>query len=86
MYSDAIHHFSSVESRDAPQYCGLFACGTIFGKKFEIDGKAFEVVDGKLYVNKNVEVYKAWKEDVSTHIEQAHGKWSTVKNIAASEL
>lgn len=95
IYNDAIYHFSSIENRDAfnaepsryaPQYGGFCAYGMTFGKKFEIDGKAFEVVDGKLYVNKNIEVYKAWKEDVPTHIEQAHGKWSTVKNIAASEL
>jgi hypothetical protein len=57
-----------------------------FGKKFEIDGKAFEIVDGKLFVNKNLSVYKAWKKDIPTHITQANEQWPTVKNIAASEL
>ena len=94
-YNDAIYRFSSAKNRDmfsaapaqyAPQYGGFCAYGLTFGKKFEIDGKAFEVVDGKLYVNKNLSVYKAWKKDVPTHINQADDKWPTVENVAASEL
>lgn len=94
-YNDAIYRFSSAKNRDmfsanpkkyAPQYGGFCAYGMTFGKKFEIDGKAFEIVEGKLYVNKNIDVYKAWKEDVPTHINQANDKWPTVENVAASEL
>lgn len=94
-YNDAIYRFSSAKNRDAfnaepqryaPQYGGFCAYGLTFGKKFEIDGKAFEIVDGKLYVNKNLDVYKAWKKDVPTHIAEADGKWGGVKDIAASEL
>jgi YHS domain-containing protein len=94
-YSDAIYRFSSAENRDifrinpekyAPVYGGFCAYGMTFGKKFEIDGKAFEIVDGRLYVNKNVDVYKAWKKDVPTHIVQADSKWPTVVNTLSSKL
>lgn len=94
-YNDAIYRFSSAENRDtfqadpqryAPQYGGFCAYGMTFGKKFEIDGKAFEVIDGKLYVNKNLDVYKAWKKDVPTHIVEADAKWESVKDTPASEL
>jgi YHS domain-containing protein len=94
-YNDAIYRFSSKQNRDtfnaaparyAPQYGGFCAYGLTFGKKFEIDGKAFEVVDGKLYVNKNRSVYQAWKKDVPTHLEQANSQWPTVVNTAASQL
>ena len=94
-YNDAIYRFSSKQNRDtfnadptryAPQYGGFCAYGMTFGKKFEIDGKAFEVVDGKLYVNENQSVYKAWKKDVPTHLEQANSQWPTVENTAANQL
>ncbi|CAH9049376.1 hypothetical protein PSECIP111854_00009 [Pseudoalteromonas sp. CIP111854] len=95
VYNDAIYRFSSAKNRDmfnaepskyAPQYGGFCAYGMTFGKKFEIDGKAFEVVDGKLYVNKNLSVYEAWKKDVPTHITQANEQWPTVENVAAGKL
>ncbi|WP_370979401.1 YHS domain-containing (seleno)protein [Agaribacterium sp. ZY112] len=94
-YNDAIYRFSSAKNRDlfsanptkyAPQYGGFCAYGTTFGKKFEIDGKAFEVVDGKLFVNKNVSVYEAWKKDVPTHISQANKEWPAIENVESSEL
>ncbi|MEH6559131.1 MAG: YHS domain-containing (seleno)protein [Oceanicoccus sp.] len=94
-YNNAIYRFSSADNRDkfsaepsryAPQYGGFCAFGMTFGKKFEIDGKAFEVVGGKLYVNKNMDVYEAWKKDIPTHIEQANEKWPAVTKISASKL
>ena len=66
IYNDAIYRFSSAKNRDlfnsnpekyAPQYGRFCAYGMTFGKKFEIDGKAFEIVNGKLFVNKNLSVY-----------------------------
>ena len=57
-----------------------------FGKKFEIDGKAFKVVDGKLYVNKNLSVAKAWNKDIPKHIDEAEGFWPKVVNTPAADL
>ena len=94
-YNDAIYYFSSAKNRDAfnsdpsryaPQYGGFCAYGMTFGKKFEVDGKAFEIVDGKLYVNKNLKVYKTWKKDVPGHIAQADAKWPDVELVAANRL
>ena len=95
VYKNAIYQFSSAKNRNtfqanpekyAPQYGGFCAYGMTFGKKFEIDGKAFEIVDGKLYVNKNLSVYKEWKKDISGNITVANAKWPTVENIAANKL
>ncbi|XOV78655.1 MAG: YHS domain-containing (seleno)protein [Aestuariibacter sp.] len=95
VYNDAIYRFSSAQNRDlfnqnpdkyAPMYGGFCAYGTTFGKKFEIDGKAFEIVDGKLYVNKNLDVYEAWRKDIPTHINEADAEWPEIKHIAADEL
>ncbi|TPH15562.1 YHS domain-containing (seleno)protein [Litorilituus lipolyticus] len=95
IYNDAIYRFSSAKNRDifienperyAPQYGGFCAYGMTFGKKFKIDGKAFKIVNGKLFVNKDLSVYEAWVKDIPTHINQADEQWPTVKNIAASAL
>lgn len=95
IYNDAIYRFSSAKNRDlfnsnpgkyAPQYGGFCAYGMTFGKKFEIDGKAFEIVNGKLFVNKNLSVYESWKKDIPTHITQSDEQWPSVEHIAADKL
>lgn len=70
----------------APQYGGFCAYGMTSGKKFEIDGKAFEIVDGKLYVNKNLDVYKAWVEYVPKHIAEANTEWPSVEDVNPEKL
>lgn len=95
VHNGAIYRFSSKKNRNkftnnpekyAPQYGGFCAYGMTFGKKFEVNGKAFEIVDGKLYVNKNLDVYKAWKEDVPKHIIEANDQWPNVVNVAPKDL
>jgi YHS domain-containing protein len=95
VHNDAIYRFSSKKNRNAfvknpakyaPAYGGFCAYGMTFGKKFEIDGKAFEIVDGVLYVNKNPSVYEAWKKDVPKHLKEANSEWPSVKNVAADKL
>lgn len=95
VYNGAIYRFSSKSNRNtfranpekyAPAYGGFCAYGMTFGKKFKIDGKAFEIVDGQLFVNKNLNVYKAWKKDVPKHITEANTQWPTVENTPANQL
>lgn len=95
VHQNAIYRFSSEKNRDlfvsnpekyAPAYGGYCAFGTSFGKKFEIDGKAFEVVNGQLYVNKNLNVYETWKKDISGNIQKADAHWPNIRNVAAENL
>ena len=95
VHNDAIYRFSSAQNRDlfaqtpekyAPMYGGFCAYGTTFGKKFDIDGKAFKIVGGKLFVNKNMDVYKAWNEDVPKHIVEANDAWPDIENTSAESL
>ena len=95
VYNDAIYRFKSAENRDlfsknpskfAPQYGGFCAFGMTFGKKFEIDGKAFEIVDGKLFVNKNLDVYKTWAKKIPQHISEANSEWPGVEQTNPAEL
>lgn len=95
IHNGAIYRFSSAVNRDtfnqnpekyAPAYGGWCSTGTSFGKKFEVNGKAFEIVDGQLFVNKNEEVHQYWLKDISGNIEKAENNWKDIKDIAADEL
>ena len=95
VYNDAIYYFSSKKNRNlfkanpakyAPEYGGFCAYGAALGKKLEVNGKAFEIVDGKLYVNKNESVYETWVEDKAENIQTADQQWVKIKSIAADEL
>ncbi|MFK8017640.1 MAG: YHS domain-containing (seleno)protein [Gammaproteobacteria bacterium] len=94
-HDGAIYRFSSARNRDlfranpdkyAPAYGGYCALGTSFGKKFEVDGKAFEVVDGQLYVNKNLKVYASWKKDIPGNIVKADEQWPEIRDVPANKL
>ncbi|WP_158769759.1 YHS domain-containing (seleno)protein [Paraglaciecola sp. L1A13] len=95
VHNDAIYRFSNADNRDAfnsnpekyaPAYGGYCAFGTTFGKKFEIDGKAFEIVDGTLYVNKNLEVYQAWEKDIPKHLVEAQEQWPNIEFTPSEQL
>ena len=95
VYEGAIYRFASAANRDtfaanpakyAPAYGGYCALGTSFGKKFEIDGKAFRVVDGQLYVNKNLDVYATWKKDIPGNVAKADRQWPKIRDKAPSAL
>lgn len=95
VHNGAIYYFASSDNRNifkanpekyAPQYGGFCAYGASLGKKFDIDGKAFEIVDGKLYVNKNLDVYEVWVEDKAENITSANTQWPNIVSIAADEL
>lgn len=95
VYNGAIYRFSSKKNRKlfaanpskyAPAYGGYCALGTSFGKKFEVDGKAFKVVDGQLYVNKNQSVFKSWVKDIPGNLVKSEANWPGIKDIAAKDL
>lgn len=95
VYNDAIYRFATEANRDlfvanpekyAPAYGGFCAYGATFGKKFEVDGKAFQVVDGQLYVNKNLSVYRTWKKDIPGNITEADTQWPQIESVPANQL
>ncbi len=77
----AIYRFASAENKalfDAdnakytPVFGGFCAYGATLAKKFPTDPQAFKIVDGKLYLNKNLDVAKKCNEDVPGHITKAN--------------
>ncbi len=78
--------FQSDPARYAPQFGGFCAMGVALGKKLDVDPHQFKVVDGKLYLNVNADVFKKWSEDIPGNISQANSNWPAIKDLAPNAL
>ncbi|MGG7564689.1 YHS domain-containing (seleno)protein [Rhodovulum sp. DZ06] len=59
----------------APQYGGYCAWAVSHGQTASIDPEAWDIVDGKLYLNYSKSVQKQWKEDRPAAISRADANW-----------
>jgi YHS domain-containing protein len=94
-HDGATYYFASAENMKAfqanpahfaPQFGGYCAFGAALGKKFTVDPTQFKVVDGKLYLNLNADIFKKWSEDVSGNIVKGDANWSAIKDKAPNTL
>lgn len=78
-------HFASAENKArfeanpeayAPQYGGFCAWGVAAQNDlFEINPKAWKIVDGKLYLNFNKDIQQKWLADIPGFIDAAEENW-----------
>lgn len=94
-HGGAVYHFASQANLRAfqadpeayvPQFGGFCAMGAALGKKLDVDPTQFKVVDGKLYLNVNADVFKKWSEDVPGNIAAADANWPLIKDKAPASL
>lgn len=78
--------FEADPARYAPQYGGFCAFGVSVGKKFDGDPRFAAVLEDKLYVFLNEDVYKAYQKDQSGTIAKAEGNWTSIEHTAAIDL
>jgi len=72
--------FKSNPEKYAPQFGGYCAYGMSRGYKAKTDPDAWTIVNGKLYLNYNVDVRNLWNEKQSEFIDKASTNWPTVKD------
>lgn len=79
-WNGATWHFASAANRDAfqqqpeqyaPQYGGWCAYGWAKGYPAKTDPDAWSIVDGRLYLNYNLEVVELWNENQAEFIQKA---------------
>jgi YHS domain-containing protein len=70
--------FTATPEKYAPQFGGFCAFAAAQGRKADIDPAAFTIVDGKLYLNYNLKVQAAWKQDIPGYTRKAEEAWPTV--------
>ena len=69
-----------------PQFGGWCAYGISVNKKFHTNPHAWELVDGKLYLNLDKKVQKIWRKNKAKNIQKAHENWPVIKSKPAKEL
>jgi YHS domain-containing protein len=62
----------------APRYGGYCAYGVAVNALFDIKPEAWSIVDGKLYLNKNLDVRETWRKDIPSNIKKANMNWPGV--------
>ena len=58
-----------------PAYGGFCAYGVALGKKFDGDPRYWKIVDGKLYLNYDLDIRKKWESDIPGFIAKADTNW-----------
>ncbi|MEE4190392.1 MAG: YHS domain-containing (seleno)protein [Halieaceae bacterium] len=78
--------FEAQPSRYLPQNGGFCTYGVSVGKKFDGDPQYAAVMDGKLYVFLNEEIFQAFQKDKTGTIRKAARNWRKIEHKAAAEL
>ena len=95
VYDGVTYYFGSAVTRDAfvadptaymPEFGGFCAFAVGLGKKFDGDPKFADIVDGKLYLFVNGDVYDAYKADADAILTASHQKWPEIQHIAVGDL
>ncbi len=83
-YQGATYYFATEDHRKlfeqnpgkyAPQYGGFCAYGAALGALFPVDISTWQVRNGKLYLNLNPEILKAFNADFNGNIAKAEKNW-----------
>ncbi len=67
--------FEADPERYLPAYGGFCAYGTSRGYLVKIEPEAWSIVDGRLYLNYDLDVRKTWLGRTKTYIARADGNW-----------
>ena len=78
--------FEANPEKYVPAYGGYCAFGVSVGKKFVGDPEVWRLVDGRLYLNLDVEIQSQWLKDVPGRIASADRKWKSIRDKAPSSL
>ncbi len=95
IHDGVAYYFASEENKETfedapekfvPENGGFCTYGVSVGKKFDGDPKYSAVVDGKLYVFLNEEIFKAFQQDRAGTIAKAEENWAKIQHTAAGDL
>jgi hypothetical protein len=77
--SSSLEIFRADPDKYAPRYGGYCAYGVAVGGLYNIKPEAWSIVDGVLYLNKNLQVRETWRQDIRGYIEKADANWPGLK-------
>lgn len=86
-WKGATWQFATAENRDrfaenpeqyAPQFGGYCAWSMMQGRRSSVDPHAWDVIDGKLYMNFSPGMQAAWREEMARNIAKAEKQWAQI--------
>lgn len=83
---DSAKKFKANPAMYAPQYGGFCAYAVAVGKKFDGDPQFADIVDGKLYLFVNADVFAKYKKDKANILKRAERTWPTIQHKAVGDL
>lgn len=84
--AESARTFQSAPEKYLPQFGGFCAFAVALGKKFDGDPRYVDIVDGKLYLFVNAEVFEKYKKDSKRIIARAQNKWPSIQSTAVEDL
>lgn len=95
IHQGATYHFASKANRDtfqanpakyAPAFGGFCAYGVAVAKKFDGDPYFWRIHQGRLYLNLNAEIQKAFNKDVAGSVARAEKNWREIAHVPVADL
>ena len=83
---DNMKTFKKNASNYVAQQGGFCTFGVSVGKKFDGDPQYADVVDGKLYLFLNEDIFRMYQKDKAGTIAKAKVNWTKIKHTAATDL
>jgi YHS domain-containing protein len=89
------YYFASAESarlfvqapaKYMPQYGGFCAYAVALGKKFDGDPRFADIVDGKLYLFVNAEIFAEYLKDKANVLATAEATWPEIQHTPVEDL
>jgi len=84
--AESARKFKSAPDNYLPQFGGFCAFAVALGKKFDGDPRYADIVDGKLYLFVNAEIFEKYKKDSKRIIAKAQKTWPSIQHTAVEDL
>ncbi len=78
--------FSADPEEYLPQYGGFCAYAVALGRKLDGDPRFADIVDGKLYLFVNAEIFRKYKENKEQILADAEKTWPSIQHKAVGDL
>ncbi len=84
--AETASRFESAPEKYLPQYGGFCAYAVALGRKFDGDPRYADIVDGKLYLFVNEDIYAKYKQDARNILRKAEQTWPSIEHTAVEDL
>ncbi|WP_084396534.1 YHS domain-containing (seleno)protein [Henriciella aquimarina] len=83
---ESARRFKADPASYKPQYGGFCAFAVALGKKLDGDPHYADIVDGKLYLFVNADVFEKYKKDSKRILAKAEKTWPSIQHKAVGDL